>query len=444
MSSSSPDPLLREQWCASAFGWYFSLVVIASLFLACFVTFLPERWINYFVEVSQELPKWGVRQLFLYGGILYSLLLPLQALEFYFQSVSLAESQFRVLGNLILIKNLVNTAFILGLVYFLGIYAIWCGLLCSTFVVFFYMTRLNAFPWTFWRSFSFSTTKALMVEGLPALFLTFFSQILLVIDRVMLLLFKADMKEVGYYVLGLAFVNYLFIVPHAISQVFFPVIYQKTSSPLDQNELKKYFLRPVLGLLGLTTFSVGWAYLILPELIHGFLPNWIPGIPAAQAMIWMTCFYGPIQLGIPLFSGRGKFKIVIFHQIPTLLFAILSNYYVLVQGYGIVGVALTTVLTTGGYCLALMTSGFYECEGNFRGYGKFLFLGLFLFGYTAGISLFLGHILSFQLGGVFFLFQQIVLKSLIYFLFFLPFLWKIEKKNHFLRIFLASRSLKSF
>lgn len=440
MSSPQSDPLLQKQWKHSAFGWYFSFVSLASFFLALGVTIWPEVWIHYFVEASPNLPPHEVLRLFFWGGLLYSILLPLQALEFYFQSVALAESHFRILGNLILIKNLVNTLFVLSCVYFLGVYAIWIGLVVSTVLVSFYMIRLNAFPWSFWNSFSLATAKNLIVEGLPALFLTFFSQMLLVIDRLMLLYFQANMEEFGYYVLGLAFVNYLFIIPHAISQIFFPAIYHKTTLPVQQNDLQQFFVRPVLGLLGFTTFSVGWAYIVLPDLIHWLLPNWIPGIAAAQAMIWMTCFYGPIQLGVPLFSGRGKFKTVLAHQIPTLLFAILSNYYVLKQGYGIVGVALTTVLTTGVYCFALMTSGFYECEGHFRGYGKFVFSGLFLFGYTTSISLGLAFLLPFRTGDGFFFLQQILLKTVLYFLPFLPLLYGLEKKNHFFGKFLASRS----
>ncbi len=162
-------------------------------------------------------------------------------------------------------------------VYFLKIYSIWLGLAVSGIVLFFYLKKTFQFPSLQWNTTSSLEHKAILKElireGIPIVFLTFFTQIILITDRVMLLWFHADMQEFGYYVLGLSLVHYLFLLPNAISQVFFPLIYQETTQELNQHKLSSYFLQPVLGLLGLTTFMVSWAQLILPELIYSILPK---------------------------------------------------------------------------------------------------------------------------------------------------------------------------
>lgn len=386
------DPKETHQWQQVAFNFHAGVCIGVAFLLFLFFLFLPDSLFHHF-DQSASIPTSELKYILFWGGLTYSLLLLLQPFDLYASLFCIASSQFRILGLQILLRNLVNTVIVLSFVSILNVYSIWLGLILSGFALFLYLKKTFEFPTfqtnLFFQSDSRNRLKELMREGIPIVFLTLFTQIILITDRVMLLWFHADMQEFGYYVLGLSLVHYLFMVPNAMSQFFFSRIYQETSQELHQHKLSDYFLNPVLGLLGFTSFIVSWAYLILPELISCLLPKWVEGIGAARMMLWIACFYGPIQLAIPLFSGRGKIKMVFWHQIPILFFAVASNYFALKWGYGIVGVGFTTVLTNFLYCYALITSGFYICSGHFSGYFIFFAKSLLLFFYFCGCSLWL-------------------------------------------------------
>jgi O-antigen/teichoic acid export membrane protein len=417
-------------WQSSALKFYLWVSFFASLLLGSLLV-----WGNSFLEkIAQHLsqhqlsiPEEQLQTLLFWGVLFYSVILFLNAFELYATFWLNAHLLFRSLATLTLLKTLVHTGVILSLVWSFKIYAIWFGLLLSALAVFLYL--FYRLPWKSIVNIplQLSQVKTLIRNGFPITLLGLFTQILLMIDRLMLYFYYPHLDEMGYYVLGLSFANYLLIIPATVSSQYFPLLYRETAKPQGERELSPYFLTPFLKIWTGALFLVAWAYLLLPELIFLILPQWEPGIASARLLIWVTCFYGSIQLGVPLFAGQQKERWIYAHQIPAILFAILSNALVLSWGYGALGVGATTLLTSALYTYTLLTTGYYECKGHFKGYFRFVVWTLFLLLYIAGASFFVEWWLPAQKASVMALLGSLCLKTFFYFLLLAPLGWKLQK-----------------
>jgi len=139
---------------------------------------------------------------------------------------------------------------------------------------------------------------------------------------------------------------------HVLSQVSFP-LYAKLQDDLPK--LRGAYLK-VLQLVTLISFPLtGLIMVLAPEFTRIFLgEQWMPAVPAMQALALAGLIRSIITTTIPLFRAVGKPKLETRWQIVRLV-AVIIMIYPLTARYGITGtsitIAMSAFISSIGFCI---------------------------------------------------------------------------------------------
>ncbi|MBB2149900.1 lipopolysaccharide biosynthesis protein [Pedobacter gandavensis] len=239
------------------------------------------------------------------------------------------------------ILNAMLTILSIPLVYFWGIKALLIATVIMAIAnsVFHYLKRPFNYR-IFWDNKLF---KTLLVISFPLYLQDISATIFDSIDRLLIARYL-NFAEVGFYSLSGLVIIPLRLFISSFSVVLFTQLNEKYGYSKEDSVIEKHVLVPHSILSYLVPPLLGVAVVVLPYVVSIFLPKYLPGIIPAQIALFATFIYLLNSFSAnALFVVNKQKKTAIVYLIVGVLktgLCFLSLFY----GYGIIGVALSTVV----------------------------------------------------------------------------------------------------
>ena len=205
----------------------------------------------------------------------------------------------------------------------------------------------------------FKLVKYLIITGFPMLLYSVILFILTSADRIVIAESFDDRMSLGIYQFGVIAAQGLFMTFNAITFLFYPrwIKYlhgeENKESKLSSIKIQTEIIE--LLLTGLSIFGI----IIIPIIINYFLPQYKISILVCQLLLIAYIFNGMSFIGSTfLVSNNYQVKlipIVIF----TVLLAFALNYSFIYLGYGLYGIAFSTIISFSIYTLMIILLSFY-------------------------------------------------------------------------------------
>jgi O-antigen/teichoic acid export membrane protein len=269
-----------------------------------------------------------------WGLLAFSGLLITTRLETYFTTVFRARRQFGAAFLFTAVKAAVLFGLVVGFLFIYGLYGVFIGLVLGGAVVAVMgtiWTRTVTGPWPDW-----SLMRKLLPIGLPLAGIGTLGFLLQSIDRLMVIHFFTP-REVGYYILGVTVVTFVYFLPMNVGQAMAPRIYGLPREG-DRRAFEEYLLEPSL----FVTYSVaalgGLVIICMIPFIRYVLPAYGPSVPVVAALlVGITC-QGGIQGSAHILIAFGRFWSIAIAQGVSLILAFGLIWLAAHFGWGLVGV----------------------------------------------------------------------------------------------------------
>ncbi len=344
-----------------------------------------------------------------------------------------ADKKFILLSKVKVLDAVSGLLVTLILVSWWNIYGLVIGTALVTVGCLLFIYRTNPYQFNYvWESTALWRELKL---GIPLIAATFLGTILKSLDKLIIA------KELGFYEVGLYSIvtmvnNYMFSLPMAFSNVWYPYMQEEFGRQGGANGIKNYLLTPVFTLSILVPFLTGMAVFLMPLVAQVLLPKFMGGLPAMKIYLLGTFF---VLLG----QFSGKFLVTLdkyLLNIPLLGVSAGLNYILNItfvkMGWGLEGVALGTLISFVFYGI---TSYFVALKNFSNGKESALVVGRMLLTVTAFF------------GSIFLLDRWVhpesvyvaaFLKVALFCLFSAPFFWVAERKVGLWRLFREGLSRK--
>jgi O-antigen/teichoic acid export membrane protein len=276
--------------------------------------------------------------------ILICIFLPIKQVYTFYITLLRARHNFRTLSIVMIVFAVVSLLFSVVLTYFMHINGLLLSLILSHGLVIllilyrtYHVTELR---------FNIEKIKNLIKIGMQIRIATIVYIFFITIDSLMIGYFLGK-TQLGYYGIAVMIFNMVQLIPSIFSQVLYPRIGEEYGR-VGTLGVKKFVKIPVIYISILLIFIVSIIYFIFPLFIKIFLSAYTPGIPAMKILIFGVYFLGAFNILGNIIVVMGKTLFILKAQIIVLLINILLNYYLLISGFGIRGVALGTSIS---YCI---------------------------------------------------------------------------------------------
>ncbi len=240
---------------------------------------------------------------------------------------------------------------------------------------------------------------------------------------------------VGYYGTSLLIMEFSIVLARkGVNQVVSPHLlreFGRTGSILDAAvfyelplRLFCYLLPPVLGV----------GSLLIGDFVHLCLPQYVPGIPAAQLTIW-TMFFVALHASINAFFVASDMILVIWRIFALLIpFGAAAQFAVMKSGFGLTGAAACSLATLAVVAAAEIYVARKRCAHGLREIGSFLAILYF----PLVFAILLAQLMDSSMLASFFAIEGPAplaagLKSLVFLILYMPVLWLYENKYSILR-----------
>jgi O-antigen/teichoic acid export membrane protein len=357
--------------------------------------------------------------------LIIGLLVPVSLFLGFFSIMLQARHNFKEISKINLMQAIIVSFFVIILVYFLGIIGYFLGALIGSLIILFLRWKtINYKPKLI---FDFQVIFKLLKKGIYLFLFTLTYLVFFTIDRVFIL-YGFGNFELGLYAIGLFFAQlmYFFITTLIIPLV--PKIYQNLK---NKELLRKLILLP-MNLTYKGIFYIIFMIIFLLPLIMFILPQYSNGIEYVSILIFSIVFYP--ALIVNYFIGKNKEKFLLKQTILFLLIAFILNLLIILFNLPAIYIAFATMITFFFYGTTLNLIGFKELLGSYKKSIKEIFDYLWplvysLIGY--GLLWILAH---FWLYFIMNYYIVKVIQAVLFTIWYLPILWKIEKEHKILKI----------
>lgn len=203
----------------------------------------------------------------------------------YFSAYFAAEKNFTKLGMVELIYTAILFATSVSLIYFFQAHGFWLAMIISIVSVTAYCVRdYSRHEKIVFVKFTPAEISKLFSTGIT---MTFSAVIYLPFINLSKLYITAavGVEAVGYYILSVFVISLIAIVPKTISRVFMPHLSSLKGDEENLATIYSIFIRTQLYTFGLAAAAAAGGLLFMDPLVRAFLPQYVPGIPAAQIML---------------------------------------------------------------------------------------------------------------------------------------------------------------
>ncbi|MFH0787231.1 MAG: oligosaccharide flippase family protein [Pseudomonadota bacterium] len=281
--------------------------------------------------------------LFIHSLWLICLLIVVQSLvDAFLENLLRTDNRFDILSSSEIFKSLVGFSIMLVLIWFWHLYGLIASMILAAALkgAYIYHKTNYEFAWVW----DFKELKRLLGIGFPIIFgvilITFFTSL----DRIMIINFL-DVRQLGYYALGLTFSKFLLIIQTGAYGVLEPKVYRLYGEKGEIGALKKIVWEPLYGMSLFFPLVIGLAYIGVPYLIHLFLPKYLPSMICTKIMILGSFFFIYTEGAYTFIVAINRQGLIVKVTALGILLNLILNYCLIRQGWGIEGVAFGTVGT---------------------------------------------------------------------------------------------------
>ena len=168
------------------------------------------------------------------------------------------------------------------------------------------------FSWD-WTSF-----KELLATGLPIFALSYVESSAGTFDRLALFKF-GGVEQVGYYSLGLMVWQGMNVIPMSLTMYFYPRMTFHVGRGADSVVLWRSAFKATLVVIILTIPMIAAGWFLLPVVVPFFFPKYIPGIYAAQLLMW-AAFFSIATIGVNILWSMKAWRYMAGYQLSAALF----------------------------------------------------------------------------------------------------------------------------
>jgi O-antigen/teichoic acid export membrane protein len=301
-------------------GYSFNLLT-SVVPAAAVVIYALATWGRYVGAVS-----WGL--------LAFSVLLITTRFETYFTTIFRARRQFGAAFVFTVTKAAVIFAFVVGFLFLFGLYGVYAGSViggAAVLVMGTIWTRAGASPWPDWR-----LMRKLLPIGLPLAGIGALGFVLQSVDRLMVIHFYTP-RDVGYYILAVTVVTFVYFLPMNVGQAMAPRIYGLPRDG-DRRVFEKYLAEPSLFVTYLVASLGGLVIICLIPFIRYVLPAYSASVPVVAALLVGVTCQGGVQGGAHILIALGRFRTVAVAQGASLVLAFALIWFAVRSGWGLVGV----------------------------------------------------------------------------------------------------------
>ncbi len=280
------------------------------------------------------------------GLVLVGALFPITQVLVCYTVMFRSHKRFELLSRTLLLVALANAALQLPLTYLWGFPGFLAAYVLANLVHLAYWRLVvrDRDTTRFHLRWHWPTLRRLLAVGVPMQVGGVVMTLLRSLDQVMLL-GRLGPAALGLYSIGVSVNTFVYSIPNAVSIVTFPSFQERYGQTGSRAALRELIVVPVQAMAFVVLpLAVGGAYLLLPPLVRHVLPQFVPGIAAAQILLMGT-------FALSLNHMPGQFLITVDRQTPAIVLAAASTavlasgcWLALGRGLGIVGVAAATAV----------------------------------------------------------------------------------------------------
>lgn len=331
----------------TVFSFLFTLpaVLVFSLLISSVIT-----W-NYKIETEYKvaLPLLAIITIFLFLS---------NYIEMHYKS----EQNFSTASKLISIKSISQTILTVILVYIYGYIGLYVGMILS--LILQILLGKKAFP-KFKGFHKIAEYKELIRTGFPILLVGIIWSIMLATDRIIISLFMTS-EDVGNYGVGLMVLSSMMLLPQVVSQVMYPKIVGMVS--LEQytkiNELYWKVNKILAICMAIIVFII---YMLLPNFIEIFMPQYVDGTRAAQILLIGLYPLTLVNFAAAYFNSTNNQRVYMTIQVLAIVINVVLSLILIFVDKSIVSVAFATAISFLIYSLmmnAVFFMKFKKHSGN--------------------------------------------------------------------------------
>jgi len=331
-----------------------------------------------------------------------------------------SDKRFEVVSMITVLESIGGIIVTFSLVYSMNIYGLFIGtaLITSGLLLFIFKKKTYQFHF-FWDNASLWRELKL---GIPLSGYSFLVAFLKGLDK--LIIAKSfGFLAVGYYSIAMMPRNYVNSLPLMFAHVWYPNLQEEYGRNENPKAIRNYLITPVFAISIMIPFLCGLAFFLTPVLIQSLLPKFIPGIFAMKLFLMGSVFTVVARMSKLFLVTLDKYMIMLPIVIAGIIINIILNMSFIRLGWGIEGVALGTVISFAVYgLLAYATALKHSADfsENLRDFIKPVMMVILLWCGIWGVDMLVQHSN---------LYVEAVIKTMLYLIYSIPFLWILEKRT---------------
>jgi O-antigen/teichoic acid export membrane protein len=224
------------------------------------------------------------------------------------------------------------------LIYFFGIYGVYLSAVI-TFIVLILYVRLR-YPFRHHGKFKFPIFFDLVKKGFPIMIFNLSSVLISSTDKLIIAYFLGT-EQLGYYGIAVIVLNFLMQIPGASREVLEPRLMQRLDQHSKEENLREYFLRPLIHAAYFMPLMIGPVFIILPVVISFLLPRYVHGIEATQIISIGSYFLSMMYLARGIVVANNLQLRASLIMLLVIIVNITLGTMLVISGRGINGVAIS-------------------------------------------------------------------------------------------------------
>ena len=330
---------LAHRTAQISFTFFFLLLLAASAVL----------W-----TVAARLPQ-GTPGMIRLGWVTAGVALPLEVLLFFEQTVTRAEERFERVSRGLLLAALISLALTGWLVTSYGLAGLYLVVVITPAVGLWYLRRRAEYRWRF--VWSWDTVFPMLKAGWPILAMTLVFEALWWVDRLLVWGWMGT-AGFGFYGLGVMLVQLCFLFPEVVASIIQPQLYFDYARGQRLSDVMDHLWFPLKTLALVFPLGLAMVDLLLPLLIHRWLPAYAPGMGAMRVLIWGSFFMGLAICTKPAIVALGQQKRVLWFYGAAIAVNVVLGVALILVGWGLTGIAVGTAVAYCVCCTGLLVFTF--------------------------------------------------------------------------------------
>ena len=253
-----------------------------------------------------------------------------------------SEERFGGLSKAITLSASVGLAITLLLIFTFDIWGAIIASFLAQLVGILYLTKQHMQKFRF--RVNINKAKELLGMGLGLFVLGSMIIMLRSVDKAIVAAFL-NMKQVGFYTMGVVISSVLYLFPSSFVDVVFPRTLMRIGETNSLEEVKKHVLVPNIFLSHTMPFLIVGGYMFIPLVIQLIAPSYLSSIGTTQILLLASFFFSLYFSPVRSLIAMKKERLAIAGALFALLMNVGVNYYAVMVGYGIEGVAIGTLLS---------------------------------------------------------------------------------------------------